>query len=346
MRFTAERDALLTAVKRASSVVMARNTIPVLACVHIAATDTGVKVCGYGFDEWVTAKADAAVAEGGAVCIDAVLLGAWITASPKGALIGCRMEGTRAVLTAGRSVASFETLASDQFPTLPERDAKTEIPDGIDAMKSCAPYAGNEEPRHYLNGVAINRGHAVATNGHILCAVDIKAPEVEVIIPNAGVRQLLAAGKTARLFIGQNTWACEDGPVLSGGKLIEGTFPDWKRAVPENPPVVSSLDADDMADAVTQVQIASVERARAIVLESDGSAITINCQGNVMEAEVSVTCDGVVFRVGLNSKYALTAMKTFAGRVVKLAQADSNDPVVLTCDAAPELLACVFPMRV
>ncbi len=101
-----------------------------------------------------------------------------------------------------------------------------------------------------------------------------------------------------------------------------------------------------MADAVTQVQIASCERASAIVLESDGTAITINCRGNVMEAEASVTCEGTTFRVGLNSKYALTAMKTFAGRLVKLAQAGSNEPVVLTCDAAPQLLACVFPMRV
>lgn len=347
MRFTAERDDFLTAVKRASGPIAARHVIPILACVHIAATDTGVKIRGTNLDEWVTVRMTAAVTQSGAICVNAALLSAWLAATSKGALVDFKVEAERAVLSAGRATSSFHTFATDQFANPPERDAKTEIPRGVEGVRACAAYASDEEVKYYLNGVAINRGHAVATNGHILCALNIAAPEdVDAIIPNAGVREIARSGDTARLFIGANTWACEDGNTVAGGKLIDGNFPDWKRALPSAPPRVATLDADTLAEAIKQVQVASGDRAKVIVMEADGAEVAISCRGDVMDAQARVAYDGPSFRVGMNSRYALAAADTFSGRVVHLAQQDARSPILLTSDSAPDLLACVYPLRV
>lgn len=344
MRFTVERDHFLTAVKRASGVIAGRNTVPVLACVHIAATDTGLRVRGTNLNEWVTVACDAAVTAPGAACINAAQLSAWLVASPKGALVDFKL-GDRADLTAGRATASFAVFDSADFPTPPNRDADVEVPRGIEGLRVCAPYASDEEARYYLNGVAINSGHAVATNGHILAALDIGAPvDLAAIIPTFGVRQIVQSSDAARLFVGEYTWACEDGPVVMGGKLIEGTFPDWQRAIPKGALVVATVDADAVADAVAQVQIASGDRARAIVLEGDGETIAISCRGDAMAAFASVSGAGETFRTAINSRYAQIAMKTLAGRVASLAQ-EPDQPIALTCESAPGLTACIFPMR-
>lgn len=347
MKFTAERDDFLAAVKRASGPIATRNTIPVLACVHIAATDTGVKVRGTNLDEWVTVRMTAAVTQAGAICVNAALLSAWLAATAKGALVDFKVEADRAILSAGRATSSFATFASDQFATPPERDANTEIPGAVEGVRACAAYASDEEVRYYLCGVAIDRGHAVATNGHILCALNIAAPDdAKAIIPNAGVREIARSGDTARVFIGTNAWACEDGNVVAGGKLIEGTFPDWKRALPSAPPRVATLDADTLAEAIKQVQVASGDRAKVIVLEADGLEVAISCRGDAMDAQARVTYEGPAFRTGLNSRYAVTAADTFQGRVVHLAQDDGQSPILITSDSAPDLRACVFPLRV
>ena len=344
MRFTVERNHFLTAVKRASGVIAGRNTIPALACVHIAATDTGLKVRGTNLDEWVTVACDAAVTAPGATCINAAQLSAWLAASPKGALVSFKL-GDRAEMTAGRSTASFAFLDSIDFPTPPNRDADIEVHRGIEGLRVCAPYASDDEARYYLKVVAINAGHAVATNGHILAALNIGAPEdIAAIIPTLGVRQIVQSGDAARLFVGKYTWACEDGPVLMGGKLIEGTFPDWSRVVPKGMPIVATVDADSLADAVAQVQIASGDKAKAIALDGDGEIIMVSCRGDAMAANSSVAGEGTAFRAVINSRYAQIAMKTFAGRVVTLA-ADETSPVVLTSDAAPGLIGCIMQMR-
>jgi DNA polymerase-3 subunit beta len=347
MRFTAEREDLLSAVKRASGVVQSRNVIPVLGCLHIAATDTGVKVRGTSQDEWVTVSVTASVSQPGETCINAALLSAWLAATTKGGLASLTLADDRANLVVGRATASFATLNPMAFPVPPERDAKTEIPNAIDAVRTCAPYASTDEASFNLLGVAICGGHAVATNRHLLCAVDISAPDdVAVIIPSAGVRQIGMCSDGARLFVGLNTWACEDENILVGGKLIDGQFPDWKRAIPMGQRVVATVDADAMAEAVTQVQIASGERAKVIVLEGDGSSIAIACRGELMQAGSSVSCEGETFRTGINCKYAQTAMTTFAGRVISLASEGPETPIVIRSDAVPGLFAAVFPLRV
>lgn len=344
MRFAVEHDHFLTAVKRASGVIAGRNTVPVLACVHIAASDTGLKVRGTNLNEWVTVACDAAVTAPGAACINAAQLSAWLAASPKGALVDFKL-GDRADLTAGRATASFAVFDSADFPTPPNRDADVEVPRGIEGLRVCAPYAADEEARHYLNGVAINSGHAVATNGHILAALDIGAPvDLAAIIPTLGVRQIVQSSDAARLFVGEYTWDCEDGPVVMGGKLIEGTFPDWQRAIPKDALVVATVDADAVADAIAQVQIASSDKAKAIAMDGDGEAVAVSCRGDAMAASASVTGEGEPFRAAISSRYAQIAMKTFAGRVVSLASA-ADQPVVLTSEAAPGLLSCIMQMR-
>lgn len=346
MKFTVERDHFLVAVKRASGVIAGRNAIPALACVHIAATDTGLRVRGTNLDEWVTVACDAAVAVPGSACINAAQLSAWLAASPKGALVDFKL-GERADLTAGRSTASFAYLDSADFPTPPNRDADIEVHRGIEGLRVCAPYASDEETLYYyLKGVAINSGHAVATNGHILAALNIDAPiDLAAIIPTFGVRQIIQSSDAARLFIGEYTWACEDGPVVMGGKLIEGTFPEWSRVAPKDLPVVATIDADAMADAVAQVQVASGDRVKGIAFEGNGETVSVSCRGDAMAASATVAGEGEAFSAGISSRYAQIAMKTFAGRVISLAT-DEGCPVVMTSDAAPGLIGCIMQMRV
>ncbi|MGL4811871.1 MAG: DNA polymerase III subunit beta [Beijerinckiaceae bacterium] len=346
MKFQAERADLLAAVKRACSVVPSRTTIPILSCVLIEATDTGGKVVASDLDQWITVSAKAAVSQPGSTCLPAHQLESWLAATPKGALISLEVVDDRAVLVAGSATASFGTLYSEDFPVPAARDTPVEVPSAIPALAMCLPYVSNEETRYYLNGVALSGGHAVATNGYIGCAVDIGcALEHAPIIPTDAVRQIIQSSPSARLFMGENTWACEDEGVLMGGKLIDGVYPDWSRVFASGGNSVS-VDADAMSDAIKLAQVASGERARAIVLTSNGQSLSVDCRGEAMTSGSSVPCADGEFRVGMNSKYALTAMATFAGRVVNMMVDAKGGPVGFTCDMVPELRVSVMPMRV
>ncbi len=324
MRLSVERDALAAAVKRASGVVMSRNVIPILSCVHIKAADNTVRITGTNMDEWVAVRCDAPVTAPGAACVDAALFSAWLQASPKGALVELSIINGNLVAVAGRAAGSFVTLPHDKYPTPGRADKGVEVPFSADALATCLTFASTEQSRYTLQGVAISHGHAAAFDGHRFCGVDIGAPaEVAAIIPSFGVRQIVQFGQDARLWVGDSFWRCEEKDTVAGGKLIDGVFPDWRAGVPVIE-TMGSADADDLATALRQVLMAADGSSRAVNVKADGSEITLRSSGAIATASGSSAYEGPEFEMTINGKYAETAIAAFAGGVVSLMADYSN----------------------
>lgn len=97
--------------------------------------------------------------------------------------------------------------------------------------------------RYYLNGVAINRGALVSTNGDALFLAEIDAPDdVEIIIPRDTIKVVLAKIRIygAKIWLNNplivehfmgDEWRiyCREFSELF--TPINGTFPDWKKAI-------------------------------------------------------------------------------------------------------------------
>lgn len=324
MRLSVERDALAAAVKRASGAVMSRNVIPILACVHIKAADNTLRITGTNMDEWVAVRCEAAVADPGTACVDAALLSAWLQASPKGSLVSLSIVNGCLVAVVGRATGSFVTLPHEEYPTPEKADKGVEVPFNADALATCLPFASTEQSRYTLQGVAISHGHAAAFDGHRFCGIDIGAPEeVAAIIPSFGVRQIVQFGPDARLWIGESFWRCEEKDTVAGGKLIDGTFPDWRGGLPVIE-TMGSADADDLAAALRQVLMAADGVSRAVNVKADGEEITLRSSGAVATATGSAAYDGPEFEMTINGKYAETALSAFTGGVVSLMADYSN----------------------
>lgn len=344
MRFTAERDALAAAVKRARSTIESRQTIPVLGCVHIKAADNDLRITATNLDEWISVKCAASVAAPGSTCVDANLFLAWLTAAPKGSLVDARLDDARLKTSAGRATADFGTHDANDFPVPKKEERGEEMAGSFSALSMCAPFAGVDDARYYLNGVAVNQGHVVATDGHRMCIVDVGAPkEAAAIIPNKGVRQIAQFGENARLWIGPNAWRCEEEGVVAGGKLIDGTYPDWQRIVPAAEPN-GVADADDLATALAQVVMASGDRARGVKMVASDGEIALTCRSEAMTATGAVSFDGTPFEIGINGKYADVALAVFSKRIVSIA-ADSGQ-MVMSCPGLPGVRVVVMGMRI
>lgn len=101
--------------------------------------------------------------------------------------------------------------------------------------------ASKEATRYYLNGVCIEvrdgKGFMVATDGHkLLCApFGTQEPDGQYIIPRTLIANLKISRKSEQNVTvgieGQRvTLTHGDGAFV--GQLVDGTFPDWRRAIP------------------------------------------------------------------------------------------------------------------
>jgi len=111
-------------------------------------------------------------------------------------------------------------------------------------------FTAKKDIRYYLNGVAINAGHLVATNGHYCGALLIDGiTDVDLIIPTDTITQCLKLMTTKQKIMSEITLSIPDDQInklctitVNGTDIhfaaIDGRFPDWKRIIVENNEVV------------------------------------------------------------------------------------------------------------
>jgi DNA polymerase III sliding clamp (beta) subunit (PCNA family) len=119
-----------------------------------------------------------------------------------------------------------------------------------DRLKKITPFQSDDEVRYFLNGVYLEYAgeklRAVATNGHILCEMDIECESdskesFKVILPRAAVAHLIKVipSKTTEPHFTMTVQ--EDGKYIEFDffefkyitATINGTFPDYARVIPQ-----------------------------------------------------------------------------------------------------------------
>ncbi len=140
-----------------------------------------------------------------------------------------------------------------------------------------------EETRYYLNGIYLHTAgsakaatlRGVATDGHRLAQIDLALPSGAtgmpgVIVPRktVGEVQRLIEDNEAevKIELSQGKIRFTLGNVVLTSKLIDGTFPDYGRVIPQNNDKELIVDKKDFEAAVDRVSTISSERGRAVKL--------------------------------------------------------------------------------
>ena len=269
MKFSIERGVLLKAVAQAQSVVERRNTIPILANVLIEATDGAV-----------VDQAPATRETQGATTVAAVLLNELVRKLPDGALVTLTDQGGNGRLTieAGRSNFQLATLPKEDFPVMASSEYEASFTAPAPVLRRLfdkAKFAiSTEETRYYLNGVYMHVAKAedgpmlrcVATDGHRLARIDAPLPVGAddmpgVIVPRKTVgelRKLLDDDEAEIAVSVSETKVRFATPTITlTSKVIDGTFPDYSRVIPQGNARKLEVDATDFARAVDRVATVS-----------------------------------------------------------------------------------------
>lgn len=112
--------------------------------------------------------------------------------------------------------------------------------------------ASQEETRYYLNGIFFDHSGLVATNGHILLHETVETGlsiGQGVIMPNLAISFLISImkeekEKACELDIHHNGFVARCGRYTLTTKCITGTFPDYRRFIPQDVPCVGLINGD------------------------------------------------------------------------------------------------------
>ena len=257
MKVTVERAQLLKSLGHVHRVVERRNTIPILGNVLVRAENARLSLKATDLDLEVTETLAAETATGGSTTVPAHMFYDIVRKLPDGAQIVLEGDGDRSVLAirAGRSRFTLQTLPENDFPDLAAGDMTHSFTLAAADMKRLIDRTqfaiSTEETRYYLNGIYLHSAgsakaatlRAVATDGHRLAQIDLPLPKGAagmpgVIVPRktVGEVQRLIEDNEAEVGIelSQGKIRFTIGNVVLTSKLIDGTFPDYGRVIPQN----------------------------------------------------------------------------------------------------------------
>ena len=372
MKFSIERAALLKAVAQAQSVVERRNTIPILANVLIEAEGDTAKFRATDLDIEVVDLAPAKVDRAGATTVSAVTLNEIVRKLPDGALVTLsdNAQTGRLTIEAGRSTFALATLPREDFPVMASSDYASNFTAPAPVLRRLfdkSKFAiSTEETRYYLNGVYMHVSDSdgakvlrcVATDGHRLARIDAPLPMGAegmpgVIVPRKTVgelRKLLDDDNALIAVSVSETKIRFATPTITlTSKVIDGTFPDYTRVIPQGNTKRLEVDAAEFAKAVDRVATVSSERSRAVKLtiDEDRLVLSVNAPetGNAVE-ELAVAYGDEHLEIGFNAKYLLEIASQVDRENAVFLFNSSGDPTLMREGNDMSAVYVVMPMRV
>jgi len=285
----------------------------------------------------------------------------------------------RVAVTCGGARTVIPGMEARFMPVMTMRPQASTMVDSAylrDAFGFVQSAISTEETRYYLNGVFLRREtHAgesltafVACDGHRLSVQ--RGPDLEwgasdqglidgVIIPRLAVAWLLknlpksgelimsvgADEKGARLMS-----FCTDAGTFTT-RLIDGSFPDYQRAIP------CEAGASRLHFADSKVNAARIAHIIGQADKGDKKAgIRLQAVGGILEAKIrtldggqsSVTLDalheGPDVKIGANARYLLDVFD--AGPVTITTTGEDCDPMLITFAGRPDRTRVLMPLRV
>ncbi|MEM8833287.1 MAG: DNA polymerase III subunit beta [Pseudomonadota bacterium] len=371
MKFSIERAALLRSLNHVQSAVEKRNTIPILSNVLIKAEDGSLTMSTTDMDMEITETVAAQVSTPGGTTAPAATLFDIVKKLPDDADVEVVLDesGNQMTVKAGRSNFKLSCLPTNDFPELGKGDMATSfsIPSNdLRALIDRTRFAmSTEETRYYLNGIylhaaekdGVNVLRAVATDGHRLARFEMPLPDGAaempgVILPRKAVAELRKlveeAGDAIQIDLSESKVRFSFDHIILTSKLIDGTFPDYQRVIPQGNDKVVEVNPKAFSSAIDRVSTISDGKSRAVKITFEGKTMTLSA--NSPEAG-SATEDLEVngndnMEIGFNARYLMDITSQIEGDGCRLTLADAASPTIIEDVGDTSSLYVLMPLRV
>jgi len=371
MRFTVEKAALLKPLSHAQGVVERRNTIPILSNVLMSVEEGRLNLTATDMDIDVAEAVPVDMVQAGAATAPAHTFHDIVRKLPDGAEVEVSAEGgSRITVKAGRSSFQLAALPTDEFPVLDGDDLPYRFALQAEALKAVIDRTrfaiSTEETRYYLNGIYLHATEsesdpmlrAVATDGHRLARFEMALPEGAkgmpgVIVPRKAVNEVRKliddVDDDIEIGLSDTKMRFSFGHIRLTTKLIDGTFPDYERVIPQGNDKRLTVDCRSFKDAVDRVATISTEKSRAVKLALEPGTLTLSASSpdaGMATEEVEVGYEAGAMEIGFNSRYLLDIAQQIEGDQVEFALADAASPTVVRDAGDSGALYVLMPMRV
>ena len=371
MKFKITRSNFFKTLSHLQGIVDKKNTLPILSNILIEAKKNQLILSSTDMDISIIERIDCNVVEEGATTINSQILYDIVRKinenseieiiSNNGKLLTLRADGSR---------FSLACLPKEDYPIIDQDNSGTKIKINsqvlfklIDKTKFAI---SNEETRYFLNGLYFNITNEqnknivtlVGTDGHRLAkfshSIEENIDQVSgVIIPKKTIYELSKLlseiEQDVLISISLNKIVFSIGEIIFISKLIDGSFPDYKRVIPKDNSNILTINREVLLSAVDRVSTIANEKAPVIkfkLLQNILNLNTINNESSTASEDLNVNYNGDEIEIGFNSKYIMDIVNNLQDKEISINLKDSSSPIIALENSNTNLVYVLMPMRV
>lgn len=371
MQITIERDSLSQALTAIANIAGKGDVAPILGHTLISANGQAIDLTGTDYSRWQSSKLPAEIGESGAACLPTATLVRAVKASPKGSTVKINADPRRAKVQCGRARYDLPILPAKDFPTerADKSDSCTFEMDAADLAKMLSAVKGSmsdHESTIYLNGVYLHVDDgqlaAASTNRQILSRFVADLPDGALglpcgIVPANTVADLArwsAASEGAfEITMTERRISIAHADTQFSSALVEGTYPDYWRVIPETKGPHFEFEIDALSAAVDQVSAIVGRDVWAAKLVIEKSKAIISCRDKVTgasaDATVPVDLHGKIAPMGISRSYLqqwLQVARDRDGAAGQMFQAQTGAPIRCVIEGDESYTCVIMPATI
>ncbi len=352
LKFRLGRDEFADAVAWVAKSLPMRPTVPVLAGVLLAGSDTGLTVSGFDYEVSAEVRLPAEIASPGSVLVSGRLLSDITRALPDKP-VDVSVDATRVLLNCGNARFSLPTMAVEDYPALPVLPEETGVVSAdlfAEAIGQVAVAAGRDDTLPMLTGIRVEiSGDTVvlaATDRFRLAVRELtwsasSDTEAAVLIPAKTLAEVAKAGidgDEVHLALGAGSAVGREGllGISSAGKrsttrLLDADFPKFRQLLPTEHSAVAIIGVAELTEAIKRVALVADRGAQVRMELSEGTLRLAAGADDVGRAEEDLPLEfaGEPLTIAFNPTYLTDGLSSLHSDRVWLGFTDPRKPAVL-----------------
>ena len=371
MKFKILRSSFFKTLSHLQGIVDKKNSLPILSNILIEAKENKLTLSSTDMDISIIEKIDCNILEEGATTINSQILYDIVRKLDENSEIEIiSNNGKLLTLRASGSRFSLACLPKEDYPIIDQDNSGTSISINskilfklIDKTKFAI---SNEETRYFLNGLYFNINREndlnvvtlVGTDGHRLAKfsynLEIDIDEISgVIIPKKTIYELSKLlseiDDDVEILISSNKVIFFIGNIVFISKLIDGSFPDYKRVIPQNNNNILKINREILLSAVDRVSTIANDKSPVIkfkLLKNILNLNTVNNESSTASEDLKINYEGDEIEIGFNSKYIMDIVNNLEDEEISINLKDNTSPIIALENSNTNLVYVLMPMRV
>lgn len=363
MKFTCNKDTILSAVQTTSKAAAGKSSIPALEGILLELEGNTLTVTGYDLDLGIKTSIEVNGDESGNIVINAKMAGDIIRKMPSGEISFECGENNIADISGKNTTFSVMCMSADDYPNVPQVDPKNSfslpqkllksmivqtkfavaVVDSKPALMGCK----FEIEDNILSVVAVD-GVRIA-----LRQEPVTYDNISFIVPAKTLEELTHIlsddnDKNVTLSIDKNqiSFAVNDYVMIS--RLLDGDFIPYRNYLKCTSDVYAEVNCREMIDMLDRTMLIINEKNKnPIRCEIKDDTIFMSCTTAIgkVNDQISTKYNGEPLVIGFNAKYMLDAFKACDTDTVKMIVTSSVAPIIVLPMEGGEFTYLVLPMR-